>query len=297
MFAYITTLKATAKAIDTALGLAPFDTSTLNLPAGELKDSQWLKPLIAHYVGEANVKDVVQALPRWWRMYQGGNMWSGYPAYLAAMRDVIGLTGLDCWDKFAAWEACAIEGGFRIVTKDFCMVTDRPTILKMDNRNRPHSEDTPSHKWSDGWALYYIHGIAVTEQIVMRPETLTFEQISKEENAEIRRIMMERYGFERFLRESDATLLDECGEDHPMKGLRTAKLWRVKDVTLLDVLNSTPEPDGSVKRYVIPVDADLYEGRAGRECVAASASTWRMRGDRTQLVYVKVEDYQPVFES
>jgi pyrimidine operon attenuation protein/uracil phosphoribosyltransferase len=82
-----------------------------------------------------------------------------------------------------------------------------------------------------------------------------------------------------------------------MKGMQDAKLWKQGDIVMLDLLNSTPEPDGTVKRYVIPVDDTLYGGRAGRECIAASASTWRKRGDRTQLVFASPEAYQPAFES
>jgi hypothetical protein len=106
----------------------------------------------------------------------------------------------------------------------------------------------------------------------------------------------ERYGYERYLRESDARLIDSAN-DHALKGLRTAKLWDINGITMLDVLNSTPEPDGTTKRYVIPVDGSLYGGRAGRELIAASASTWRKRGDKTQLAFARPEDYAPAFES
>lgn len=257
----------------------------------------WLINLITELVGESYVKSVISALPNWWKMYQGGNMWSAYDCYLTAMRDVIGLTGLDCWDAYAAWESCTIEGGFRIMHKDFCMVSDRPRILLVDAQNRPHCDGGPSHQWRDGWSLYHIHGIRVAEQIVMHPESITLEQIKAETNAEVRRIMVERFGHEKYLRASDAKLIDSCGETHKLKGLRTANLWSIGDITMLDVLNSTPEPDGTTKRYVIPVDGTLYDGKAGRSCVAASASTWRKRGDRTQLAFARPEDYAPQFES
>ena len=184
-----------------------------------------------------------------------------------------------------------------LMHSDFCMVSDRPLCIRIDSQNRPHCEDGPSHQWRDGWSLWHIHGIAVTEQIVMRPETITLNQIESQENAEIRRIMIERFGYERYLRSSDARLIDSCPDDHSLKGLRTAKLWAIGDVVMLDVLNSTPEPDGSTKRYVIPVDGDAYGGRARRECLAASASTWRKRGDNTQLVFASPDAYAPVFES
>jgi hypothetical protein len=48
----------------------------------------------------------------------------------------------------------------------------------------------------------------VSERIVLRPETLTAHDVLAERNAELRRIMMERMGYERFIAESRATSLD-----------------------------------------------------------------------------------------
>jgi hypothetical protein len=232
-------------------------------------------------------------------MYQGGNMWSAWPAYLTAFRDVLGLE-LPVHDELTAWEACAIEGGFRLMHKDFCMVSDRPKTLKVDAANRPHCDDGPSHEWRDGWKLYHWHGMRLPvdkEFIVTHPERITIAGISSEPNSELKRAMVEKFGYERYLRESGATLLDECAADHAVIGLRTAKLWRAGGITLLDLLNSTPEPDGTTKRYIIPVRANAYNGDAGRKCAAASASTWRHRSDPQRLAFADWRDYAPEFES
>jgi hypothetical protein len=65
-------------------------------------------------------------------------------------------------------------------------------------------------------------------------------------------------------------------------GLRSARLRR-KDpkagrgepVVFVDLLNGTPEPDGTVKRYLLRVDPSAYGGEASRYVQAAVASTWR----------------------
>jgi len=46
--------------------------------------------------------------------------------------------------------------------------------------------------------------IAVDEQIVMRPESQTVDQIRSEQNEEVKRIRIERFTWERYLRESNA---------------------------------------------------------------------------------------------
>jgi len=232
-------------------------------------------------------------------MYQGGNMWSAWDCYLTAYRDVLGLV-LPEHEKYRAWEACAIEGGFRIVHEEFCIVSDRPEVLTVDDRNRPHGENGPSHRWRDGWSLWHWHGVAIPEaqrHIIEQPERITVDEIQAETNAEIRRVMIERYGYDRYIRDAGLTLVDSRPADDPMIGLRTARLFRDGDLVLLDVLNSTPEPDGSVKRYVLPIDPEAYGGRAARDCLAAAASTWRKRGDPTALVFARPEDYAPTVET
>ena len=67
--------------------------------------------------------------------------------------------------------------------------------------------------YRDGWSLWYIHGVAVNEQIVMRPETLTVAQIDAEQNNDVRAIMLERFGTGRYLLESGAGVIDEGRND------------------------------------------------------------------------------------
>jgi hypothetical protein len=74
--------------------------------------------------------------------------------------------------------------------------------LRVDAENRPHCDDGPSHRWRDGWELYYIHGVKVTRQIVVAPESLTLAQVRKEGNAEVRRVMIERMGWDKFVSEA-----------------------------------------------------------------------------------------------
>ena len=86
--------------------------------------------------------------------------------------------------------------------EEFCIVSDFPEVLKVDEQNRPHCDDGPSHRWRDGWEMYYIHGVKVTRQIVVEPESITIDQVRKEENAELRRVMIERMGWDRFCSEA-----------------------------------------------------------------------------------------------
>lgn len=94
-----------------------------------------------------------------WRMWQGGNQWSSYDACLSFFQDVAKLP-ID-WSNYRHWRALAELSGPRIMHPDFCMISDRPELLLVDNNNRPHSEDGPFCRWRDGTALYSHHGTRV----------------------------------------------------------------------------------------------------------------------------------------
>jgi len=51
-------------------------------------------------------------------------------------------------------------------------------------------------------------GVFVDERVAFRPETITAAEVLQEQNAELRRVMLERMGNERFLAEAGATVLD-----------------------------------------------------------------------------------------
>jgi len=163
-----------------------------------------------------------------------------------------------------------------------------------------HSDTGAAVSWGDGWGIWAIHGTRVTQQIVEAPSTLTVHQIETEQNAEVRRVMIDRFGAKRYMEESGAKIVQECAPDHYLVGLRTAKLLRKEvagdeTIIMIDLLNSTPEPDGTTKRYLLRVDPNAYNGEAAKDCLAAVASTWRNADG--SLAFKRPQDYAPVFES
>lgn len=151
------------------------------------------------------------------------------------------------------------------------MACERPTVIHRELVNpevprgpgshRLHCDTGPAIVWPDGWGLWVIHGVRVTQQIVEAPQTLTVKQIRDEENAEVRRVMLERFGFDRYLSASGAIPIhaDACGT------LYRCDLDGDEALTIVSVLNSTPEPDGSTKTYHIRVPPGM---RTAREAVA-----------------------------
>lgn len=124
----------------------------------------------------------------------------------------------------------------------FCMVSDFPKQIHKDSENRPHNDNGPSHEWRDGWKLYHIHGVQVPELIVEHPEQITVAMIDSEENVEVRRIMIERYGQSRYLIDAGAIVINR--DDYGV--LLRRDVPDDEPIVMVRVLNSTPEPDGSL---------------------------------------------------
>lgn len=183
---------------------------------------------------------------------------------------------------------------------DIAAISDRPQTIQRDANGLLHADTGPAVRYADGWSIYAIHGVRVPGWLIENPEQLNCAHIDNETNSEARRVMIDRYGIERYLTESGADLVDECPAEHPIVGLRTARLLvktmvRDEPIAMLDMLNSTPEPDGTTKRYLIRIDPRAYEGEAATSCLAAMASTYRLP-DGT-LLFNDYRDYAPAFES
>lgn len=131
----------------------------------------------------------------------------------------------------------------------------------------------PQRKRVPKFQRWFWHGVEVEERVVMSPETITVHEIILEENVELRRVKIERFGQDRFFQECGATLIakDECGELYVRTfrgGNNNNRMvnidpWGVETLTFVKVKNSTPEPDGSFKHYYLRVPPETLTPRSG----------------------------------
>jgi len=78
----------------------------------------------------------------------------------------------------------------------------------VDGQKRLHCSDGPALE-SAIENLYFWHGVLVPAFAVTYPEWITIDHIRKEENAEVRRIMMERMGWGRFCDQAGMKVIHE----------------------------------------------------------------------------------------
>lgn len=153
-----------------------------------------------------------------------------------------------------------------------------------------------------------IRGVEIPTDLLWNPEKITLEMILPKlgtrgrrrrrrepsahqprmlvdmENVERRRLLLELYGLERFIRDIHAAVVDAVNTDEfvvvrdgrtlmsKITGLKGARLHRValpddEPLVMLELQNSTPEPDGSRKTYMLRVPPHM---RTCREAVAWS---------------------------
>ncbi len=166
----------------------------------------------------------------------------------------VGLVGVERLDGLTILTE---SSGWYWPFKGACILTERHSELRRDQQGRLHSENSAAVKYPDGWAVYAWHGVRVAEAVILRPESISVAGIQSEQNAEIRRVLLERYGFDRFITDSGAL---------PIHADETGTLYRTalegdEPLVVVRVKNSTPEPDGHSKHYTLRVPADITTAR------------------------------------
>jgi hypothetical protein len=173
--------------------------------------------------------------------------------------------------------------GYYWALKGVCFATQRPTHINRDSEGRLHNETGQSIGYETGWGLWHIHGVQVPQLIVERPHEITVEMIDAEENAEVRRVMMNRYSLARYLKDSGAERLDH---DERWGTLYRRQIADDEPLVMVEVVNRSPEPDGSFRHYTLRVAPDcrplFADGRASKPqpltALNAVASTFGMTG-------------------
>jgi len=149
----------------------------------------------------------IECARRWTSVYQGGAYWCSYDVFLTACRDILGLE-LPQHDAYAHWEQASIHGTFRVMHEKFCIVSDFPAEIHIDEQNRPHCETGPSHRWRDGWSLYHWHGVKVPEHWIEDRHNLSASEVLQEENVERRMAGCQIIGWAKVADQLDRRILD-----------------------------------------------------------------------------------------
>ena len=197
--------------------------------------------------------------------------------------------GIDECDKLNPLMDMAKCSGWFFPMDKVCILTPNPIYLGLDDRGRLHNNNGKAIEYPDGWGLYYIHGVAVNKKIVEHPETITVKDIEDEKNVEVRRVMIDRYGFDCSKENGGVHGVGKYIQDAGAKEIHSDKWGTLyckelegdEKIVTIKVSNSTPEPDGTRKSYFLRVDPSCT--------TAHQAVAWTFGIDK--------ENYIPIIET
>jgi len=165
--------------------------------------------------------------------------WLGFYDYFAEVCNLDEHT-----QKLSGLWLVAKNAGWFLPHRNICWISERHNVLRRDEQGRLHCEDGPALSYPDGFSIWAWHGVRVSQDLIEKPDTITLTQIKAETNAEIRRIMIERYGMARYLVDAGAKAVhrDDYGT------LYRQEVPGDEPIVMVKVLNSTAEPDGQLTR-------------------------------------------------
>ena len=180
-------------------------------------------------------------------------------------------------------------------TRDTLYWVAKPAVhTEHVNGTRRLHNDSYAALESDVENLYFWHGVLVPAFVVVRPDWITMKQINEENNAEVRRVMIERYGEDRYIIDSG---MKPVAHDEVFGTLYVQPQDVGSPVAKIRVVNRSPEPDGTFRSYWLDINPAHYKGAAGLVPQAAVASTWRKTPGGKELLYKDYRDYRPVVET
>jgi hypothetical protein len=125
-------------------------------------------------------------------------------------------TIFSCSDEEKLWEAYQLmvqNCGWLWTYVQVCLVCDRPHILSLDSEGRLHNEVYPAILLADGFSIYAYHGVFLPEKYGrVPPNKWQSSWLLTENNAELRRVLIQGIGYTRICQELKAKEIDNWQE-------------------------------------------------------------------------------------
>lgn len=150
--------------------------------------------------------------------------------------------------------------GWVLPHANVCWLVERPSAFELDAEGRLHSPAGPALAYRDGSSWYAWKGVGVPGWVIERSNEITAETIEAEPDGALRRCLIEIITPERYIAASKALCIsnDETGR-------LWVKPWSEPHLggwAAVEVVNGTPEPDGTFKHYFLQVPFGFRTARA-----------------------------------
>ncbi|MEC4991685.1 MAG: hypothetical protein SAJ37_23365, partial [Oscillatoria sp. PMC 1068.18] len=115
-------------------------------------------------------------------------------------------------------EQLCLNCGWIYPYKNICLICDRPRQLSFDNQQLLHAENTPAIEFSDGFKVYAYHGVTLPEKYgKVSPNSWKSKWLLEEDNAELRRVLIQGIGYEKICQDLQTICLDSWQEYELLK--------------------------------------------------------------------------------
>lgn len=144
----------------------------------------------------------------------------------------------------------------------FAITCEFPTDIRVNRvDNRLHSDNGPVVQFPDGFCIYAFRGLSIPWGWIEDRNQITVEAIDKQNNQELKRVMISLYGQSRYILDSGAEKIAE--DDWGIlfrKVIQPTSRWEQgQELYMVKVVNSTPEPDGTYKDYFLTPWHETYD--------------------------------------
>jgi len=164
--------------------------------------------------------DLKRSLHPWLRIIDGIGL--GYSilrphvdASNVAMIDFcVSVLGWKCdRHKWEVLQSLVTECGWVFPFEKICIVSDRPLHLHFNELHRLHAEGKPAIQFSDGYSIYAYDNVILPEKYCkLHPHLWQAQWLLTENNAELRRVLIQGIGYGRICQELAAREIDSWRE-------------------------------------------------------------------------------------
>ena len=149
------------------------------------------------------------------------------------------------------------NAGWALPHKNICWISERHNVLNRDENGRLHNFVGPAVMYPDGWKIYAVHGVRLPGWIIDNPDMISVKAIESENNSEIKRIMIEKYGQGKYLLDSGAKEI--CKDQFGV--LYRKEINNDEPLIMVKVIDATIKNHGEPNSYFLRVPPDVKTAR------------------------------------
>jgi hypothetical protein len=185
------------------------------------------------------------------------------------------LNVLNCDGDQKQWKTLQLlieNCGWMFPYEKICYVCDRPIKLAFDRQQRLHAEGEPAIEFADGFSLYAYRGVRLPKKYEkLHPNQWQPKWVLEEDNAELRRVLIQGIGYARLYQQLQGIELDS---------------WQ--EYTLLKIDNNIDEEAVHLLKMTCPSTAHIHVLRVPPDITSArEAIRWVNWGIDPDEFYVQ----------